>query len=83
MSRGVELVGALTPRFDTKALYEALDRRRAEQGLTWQDVARATGVSTATLTRTRAGGRLEVDGMLAMVAWLGVPVEHFVRQAPR
>jgi transcriptional regulator with XRE-family HTH domain len=60
-----------------------MDRKRAEQGLTWQDVARLTGVSAATLKRTSEGGRLEVDGMLAMVAWLGVPVETFVRQSPR
>jgi len=26
---------------------------------------------------------MEVDGMLAMVAWLGVPVDRFVRQARR
>jgi hypothetical protein len=35
------------------------------------------------LTGTRESGRLEVDGMLAMVAWLGVPVDRFVRQARR
>ncbi len=38
-----------------------------------------TGVSVSTLTRTQQGGRMEVDGMLAMVGWLGVPVENFVR----
>ena len=73
----------MVPRFDGKALYQALDRQRTERGLTWQAVARETGVAAATITRTREGGRLEVDGMLAMVAWLGVPVETFVRQAPR
>jgi len=26
---------------------------------------------------------MEVDGMLAMVRWLGVPVETFVRESPR
>jgi len=81
-----ETVGANregVPRFDTRALYEALDRQRAERGLSWQDVARETGVSAATMTRTKNGGRLEVDGMLAMVRWLGVPVEHFVRELPR
>jgi len=45
--------------------------------------AAVTGVSAATLTRTRAGGRLEVDGMLARVRWLGVPVETFVRESKR
>ena len=68
-------------RFDAKALYEVLNERRSERGLTWQQVAAEIGVSAATLTRTRSGGRMEVDGMLAMVRWLGVPVETFVRES--
>jgi transcriptional regulator with XRE-family HTH domain len=70
-------------RFDTKALYVALDRQRVARGLSWQQVARAIGVSPSTLTRTRDGGRLEVDGMLAMVAWLEQSVEAFVREVTR
>lgn len=70
-------------RFDSKALYAALDAQRRAQGLTWTEVAKATGVSATTITRTRTGGRLEVDGMLAMVRWLGVPVETFVRETDR
>lgn len=66
-------------RFDTKALYAALETERLARGLSWQQVAEAIGVSASTMTRTRAGGRLEVDGMLAMVTWLGLPVEYFVR----
>lgn len=69
-------------RFDTRALYQALDHARRGRGWTWRQVAEAVGVSPATLTRTRAGGRLEVDGMLAMVGWLNLPVEHFVRESP-
>ena len=70
-------------RFDSKALYAALDSLRSERGLSWREVAIEIGVSTATITRTRNGGRLEVDGMLAMVGWLGLPVEHFVREFSR
>lgn len=70
-------------RFDSHALYLALDEQRRARGLTWQQVGQAIGVSPATITRTKDGGRLEVDGMLAMVAWLGVPVEHFVRNSSR
>jgi hypothetical protein len=40
-------------------------------------------LSAATIARTRTGGRMEVDGMLAMVGWLKVPVETFVRDSPR
>ena len=70
-------------RFDSHALFEALDAQRASRGLTWADVARETGVAVATLKRTADGGRLEVDGMLAMVAWLGRSVESFARESPR
>ena len=66
-------------RFDSKALYQALDEKRKSCDLSWPEVATQVGVSVSTLTRTQRGGRMEVDGMLAMVAWLGVPVENFVR----
>jgi transcriptional regulator with XRE-family HTH domain len=70
-------------RFEATALYAALDAQRQARGLTWIQVAAETGVSAATITRTRSGGRLEVDGMLAMVRWLGVSVETFVRESER
>ena len=67
-------------RFDSAALYAALNEKRIQSGMTWKQVAAETGVSEATLKRTGEGGRMEVDGMLAMVHWLGVPVEAFVRE---
>jgi transcriptional regulator with XRE-family HTH domain len=72
-----------TVRFDAKALYEALDERRSAKGMSWASVAAEMGVSATTVARTRTGGRMEVDGMLAMVRWLGVPVETFVRESNR
>jgi hypothetical protein len=68
-------------RFDTAALYQALDAQRQARGLSWGDVARETGVAVATLKRTALGGRLEVDGMLAMVRWVGCSVEIFTRES--
>jgi len=70
-------------RFDSIALYEALDGQRRIRGMSWGEVAVEIGVSAATIQRTRDGGRMEVDGMLAMVGWLGVPVESFVRESSR
>jgi transcriptional regulator with XRE-family HTH domain len=67
-------------RFDTRALYQALEEERKSRDLSSRKVALEIGVSVTTLTRTRSGGRMEVDGMLAMVAWLGVSVESFVRE---
>ncbi len=66
-------------RLDSSALFAALDQQRVARGLAWSDVARETGVSVATIKRTERGGRMEVDGMLALVGWLGVAVETFVR----
>ena len=67
-------------RFDSKALYNALDKKRQEKNMTWKQVAAEIGVAESTIARTRQGGRMEVDGMLAMVSWLGVPVEFFTRK---
>lgn len=60
-----------------------MDEQRNARGQSWNDVATAIGVSVATITRMRNGGRMEVDGMIAMVSWLGVPVETFVREMPQ
>ena len=70
-------------RFDSSALFAAIDAQRIDKGLTWDQLAREIGVSAATIRRTQHGGRLEVDGMLAMVTWLGVPVETFVSDSDR
>jgi len=67
-------------RFDSQALYAALDQQRQQRGITWQELSREIGVSASTIARTRVGSRLEVDGMLAMVSWLGRPVEDFVKE---
>ena len=69
-------------RFDPQALYAALDAERATRGVTWKQIALETGVSSSTITRTKQGGRMEVDGVLALVGWLGVPVETFTRETP-
>ncbi len=72
-----------TVRFDPPALYAALDAERRRRHLTWTQVSAETGVAASTLTRTRDGGRHEVDGVLAMVRWLGRRVEDFTVESPR
>ncbi len=64
-------------RFNAAALYEALDAQRRARSMSWACVAAEVGVSASTLTRTKLGGRMEVDGMLAMVRWLGRSAESF------
>jgi transcriptional regulator with XRE-family HTH domain len=66
-------------RFDTTALYQALDAERQARGLSWMQLSRAIGVSAATMHRLKHGGRLEVDGALAMASWLSRTVESFTR----
>ena len=70
-------------RFDPKALFSALDEEREKRGLTWSQAAAEIGVAEATIKRTKSGGRMEVNGMLAMVNWLRVPVETFIRKTAR
>jgi hypothetical protein len=65
-------------RFNAQALFAALDAQRVRLEMTWKQVAVETGVSVSTLTGTKRGGRLEVDGTLAMVRWLGRTIESFV-----
>jgi transcriptional regulator with XRE-family HTH domain len=66
-------------RLDSRSLFAALDQQRTVRGLTWNALARETGVSVTTIKRIERGQRMEVDGLLALVGWLGVPVETFVR----
>lgn len=70
-------------RFDAKALHQALDEERSRRGMTWTEISKEIGVSASTLRRTKDGGRMEVDGMIAMVCWLGEKVETFIRETPR
>ena len=67
-------------RFDAAALFDALDAERIVRDVSWKAISEEIGVSVSTIKRTKLGGRMEVDGMIAMVTWLGVPVETFVRE---
>jgi len=71
-------------RFDAPAIHAALDARRTERGLTWQDVAAECGIASASsLTRLRRGGRVTFPDVMRIFAWLGQPAARFVRIAPR
>lgn len=70
-------------RFNAEALYHALDKERQRREMTWTDISKEIRVSASTIARTKKGGRMEVDGMIAMVSWLGVPVETFIRETDR
>ena len=62
-------------RFDTIALYVALDRVRKQRGLEWVAVARELGVSPGVIARLTLGGRTNANLIIAAADWAGVAVE--------
>jgi len=77
-----DAAGAL--RFDTRALYAALETARAARQLTWRGVAVLSGAgSAAALTRLRAGGRVMFPVVMPVLAWLEAPSARFVRVVSR
>lgn len=75
-------------RMDAAKIHAALNAQRLRRGLTWADVARivsAYGMPTAAplLARLAKGGRVDVNTVVAICAWLGRPVADFTRVSPR
>ena len=48
--------------------------------MTWQAVSKETRVSATKITYTGIGGRMEVDGMLAIVKLLNAMIKSFVNE---
>lgn len=70
------------PRLDVQALCDALDQQRRSRKLSWRQVAAEAGVGPSTLSRmTSKGKRPDVDSFAALVEWLGVPADTFLRGA--
>jgi transcriptional regulator with XRE-family HTH domain len=74
---------ASTTQLDVSALHATLETARKEHGISWRELARQAGVSPSTLTRMAQGKRPDVDGLAALVRWLGIPVESFIRSTER
>ena len=71
-------------RFDTRSLYSALDARRIERGMTWQQVAgKIRGSTAGGLSRLSKGGRTTFPQVMRMTRWLGRPVAAFTRASDR
>jgi hypothetical protein len=67
-------------RFDTTAIYAALDAQRAERGMLWREVAAEIGgVTAAGLARLAQGGRVGFPDVMRIVEWVGRPVASFTR----
>lgn len=71
-------------RFDTKALYAALNTQRQAQGLTWNEVASEMGIGSSNPLRSLANGGLTgFPIVMRMVGWLGQPAAAFTRASDR
>jgi hypothetical protein len=68
-----------TVRFDLAALYRAVDSRRLRRRLKWPDAAAEIGLPLQTVQSARSAAKMDADTVLAIVRWLGLPPETFVR----
>lgn len=69
-------------RWDTTALFAALDARRRERGLTWAEVAREVGgVTPGMLTSLSTGPRVGFPRVMRLVRWLDRSAVTFTRIA--
>lgn len=64
-------------RFDVKALFATLDDERRARGLSWAQLQADVGVSASTMRRMANGGRMELDGAVFILQWLGRAAEEF------
>lgn len=65
-------------RFDTPAIFRAIDAVRAERDLSWRHVAEEIGgVSAAQLTRFAKGAGIGMVAVGRIAHWLGRPVASF------
>jgi hypothetical protein len=69
-------------RWDTLALFAALDARRQERGQTWAAVAREfRGFTPGMLTNLAKGSRIGFPRVMRLVRFLGEPAVAFTRIA--
>jgi hypothetical protein len=71
-------------RFDTKALYAALEAARREQELTWKELAgQLPGFTESTLRNLSTGPLIGFPRVMMLTQWLGRPAASFVRDHAR
>lgn len=67
-------------RFDTRAIFAALDTERTRKRLTWKEVAEQIGgLRPANLTRLSKGGRTAFPQVMRIIGWLGRTAASFTR----
>jgi len=67
-------------RFDTAAMYAALDRARHNRAMTWKQVAaEMPGFTGGMLTNLATGPLIGFPRVMFITQWLGQPAVNFVR----
>ena len=67
-------------RLDTRAMYEALNARRAEREMTWKQVAKELpGFTESMLTNLASGPLIGFPRVMLLTQWVGRPAADFVR----
>jgi len=65
-------------RFDTRAVFGAMDAVRADRGLSWLQVAKEVGgMNAEQLRRFAKGSGIGIVGAARIAQWLGRPVASF------
>lgn len=58
-------------------LHLAIDAVRAHNDCSWRDVATEIGCSPSTLSRLQNGQKPNADALVAILAWLKMPISAF------
>jgi hypothetical protein len=70
---------------DRQRLADQMDESRAEQSMSWEQVAQRGGISIALLRRIRSGGRITKDSEIAIergLNWVRGSVANILRGGP-
>lgn len=71
-------------RWNTRALYAAMNEKREVRAMTWADVAQEIdGFAPGTVKTLADGGRTWVPHAMRLVRWLGEPAATFAHLVPR
>jgi hypothetical protein len=67
-------------RFDTRAMYEALDEERRRRSLTWEQMAAALpGFTKSMLMNLETGPLIGFPRVMVIPQWLGRPAADFIK----
>ncbi len=70
-------------RWDLRRLYDGLDRRRIEKGVTWRDLAASFGTTSSVLRHLKEGSRSALPALMDWILWLDRPAVEFTRVSSR